>query len=106
MGGGVDVPRAIRDDVVIAESDETIRIEGNHYFPPDSVNWEYLRENTSASVCPWKGVASYYDVVIGDKVVGSAGWTYHRPREAAAGIKDYVAFYKRVAFLGKVKIES
>lgn len=100
------MPRAIRDGVVIAESDKTVMIEGNHYFPPNSVNWDYLRENNSATVCPWKGIASYYDVVIDGKVIGSAGWTYHAPSNAATRIRDYVAFYKRVAFFGKVKIEG
>lgn len=98
--------RAIRDGVVIAESDKTVKVEGNHYFPPGSVNWDYLRENDVATVCPWKGIASYYDVVVDGKVVGSAGWTYHAPTKAAERIRDYVAFYRRVAFLGKVKIED
>jgi uncharacterized protein (DUF427 family) len=100
------MPRAIRDGVVIAESDKTVQIEGNHYFPPGSINWEYLRENDAVSVCPWKGVATYYDVVMGGKVIDSAGWTYRAPSNAAARIRDYVAFYQRFAFFGKVNIEG
>ncbi|MDA0797575.1 MAG: DUF427 domain-containing protein [Chloroflexi bacterium] len=98
--------RAIRDGVVLAESDKTIVVEGNHYFPPDSVNWDNFRDSGQVTVCPWKGRAAYYDVVVGDKVIGNAGWAYHNPSAAAIAIKDYVAFYRRVAFLGKVKIEG
>ena len=101
-----EVIRAIRDGVVLAESDRTIVVEGNHYFPPDSVNWDRFRDSDHISVCPWKGRASYYDVVVGGKVVGNAGWAYHDPTAAALPIKDYEAFYKRFAFMGKVKIEK
>jgi uncharacterized protein (DUF427 family) len=100
------VVKAVRDGVVLAESDQTIIVEGNHYFPPGSVNWEHFRNNEHVSVCPWKGRATYFDVVVGDKVIGNAGWTYPKPSTAAMPLKDYVAFYRRFAFLGKVKIEG
>lgn len=98
--------RAIRDGVVLAESDQTIVVEGNHYFPPDSVNWELFTLNNQSSICPWKGKATYFDVAVGDKVIGDAGWTYRDSKAAAMPLKDYVAFFRRVAFLGKIKIET
>ena len=98
--------RAVRDGVVLADSDQTIVVEGNHYFPPDSVNWDYFRDSDHVTNCPWKGRATHFDVVLGEKVVGSAGWTYRKPSAAALPLKDYVAFYRRFAFLGKVKIEG
>lgn len=88
--------RAIWNGVVIAESDATILLEGNHYFPPDSVRREYLRESSTHTVCPWKGTASYYDVVVGDKVNPDAAWYYPEPKEAARQIAGYVAFWRGV----------
>ena len=79
---------------VLAESDETIIVEGNHYFPPDAVDREAFIENERHTICHWKGVASYYDVMADGERAASAAWTYHEPSEAAAGIKDYVAFYR------------
>ena len=81
---------------IIADSDSTIIIEGNHYFPPDSVNMEYLVESTTTTVCPWKGDASYYDIVIGDDVNKDAAWYYPEPKEEAKEIKDYIAFWRGV----------
>ena len=78
---------------VIAESDETIVVEGNHYFPPDSVQKEYLRESDKHTVCPWKGTASYYDVVVDDHVSEAAAWYYPQAKEAAKQITGYVAFW-------------
>jgi len=79
---------------VIAESDSTVIVEGNHYFPPDSVRAEFFAENDKHTTCPWKGLASYYDVRVDETNAGSAAWTYHDPSRAAARIKDYVAFYR------------
>lgn len=79
---------------VIAESDRTIIVEGNHYFPPDSVRTELFSENDRHTTCHWKGVASYYDLKVEGAEVGSAAWTYHDPSKAAERIKDYVAFYR------------
>ena len=79
---------------IIAESDRTIIIEGNHYFPPASVKLDHFSENDRHTTCHWKGVASYYDVQIDGAEAGSAAWTYHEPMKAAERIKDYVAFYR------------
>lgn len=81
---------------VIAESDDTRIVEGNHYFPPDAVRQEHLRPTEHHSVCPWKGTASYYDVVVGDVVNPNAAWYYPEPRDAANEITGYVAFWKGV----------
>jgi uncharacterized protein (DUF427 family) len=88
--------RVVRDDLILAESNDTIVIEGNHYFPPDAVNRDYLRKSDTHTTCPWKGQASYYTIFIGDKVETDAAWYYPEPKEAAKQIKDYVAFYKGV----------
>ena len=88
--------KAIWNDVTLAESDDTIVVEGNHYFPPDAVKREYLKESDTHTTCPWKGEASYYTVVVGDAVNKDAAWYYPEPKEAAHQIKDYVAFWKGV----------
>lgn len=81
---------------VIAESDDTVVVEGNHYFPLASVRDGVLAESNTTSVCPWKGTASYYSVTIGDEVNPDAAWYYPTPKDAAAEIKDRVAFGKGV----------
>lgn len=81
---------------VIASSDDTIVIEGNHYFPPDSVDEQYLAASDATSVCPWKGVASYYDVVVDGEVSSGAAWYYPAPKAAAEEITGYVAFWRDV----------
>lgn len=81
---------------ILAQSDQTIMIENNHYFPPDSVNRHYLRESARRSTCPWKGEAHYYDVVVGEKESTDAAWSYPSPKEAAREITDYIAFWKGV----------
>ena len=78
---------------VIAESDQTVIVEGNHYFPPESVNMEYFTENDSHTTCHWKGVANYYDVTVDGTTSGGAAWVYPEPSDAAKRIKDYLAFY-------------
>lgn len=88
--------KVIRNNVVLAESDETIVVEGNHYFPPDSINQQYFEKSDTHTKCPWKGQASYYHIVLGDEVEKDAAWYYPTPQEAAREIKDYVAFYKGV----------
>jgi uncharacterized protein (DUF427 family) len=80
---------------VIASSDDTVVVEGNHYFPLDSVSAELVQTATT-SVCPWKGTASYYTVKVGDQVNPDAAWFYPAPKDAAAEIKDRVAFWKGV----------
>ncbi|MGO8685145.1 MAG: DUF427 domain-containing protein [Thermoleophilia bacterium] len=88
--------KAIWRDTVIAQSDNTIIVENNHYFPPDSVHHEYLRPSQRHSVCPWKGTASYYDVVVAGDVNDGAAWYYPEPKEAAQQIRGYVAFWNGV----------
>ncbi|HEX2576077.1 MAG TPA: DUF427 domain-containing protein [Aquihabitans sp.] len=88
--------RAMWNDEVIAESDDTVVVEGNHYFPPESVRDGVLTTSDQTSVCPWKGTASYYDVVVGGDVNEGAAWYYPQPKEAAAEIRDRVAFWKGV----------
>ena len=82
--------------VVLAESDETIVVEGNHYFPRNSIATEYFSENSRQSVCPWKGTASYYDVVVEGEVAQGAAWFYPDPKPAASDIKGYIAFRRGV----------
>lgn len=77
---------------VIAESSQGILVEGNIYFPPDSVKREYLRRSQMEYTCPWKGQAGYYDLVVKGKENKDAAWFYYEPSEAAKTIKDYVAF--------------
>ncbi len=85
--------KALFNDQVIAESDQTEVVEGNHYFPPASVHQEYFMESDTHSTCPWKGKASYYSLEVDGKKVNDAAWYYPEPKEAAAQIKDHIAFY-------------
>ena len=91
------MPRATWNGSVIAESQHCIVVEGNQYFPPDSVKREHLRDSATHSVCPWKGTASYYDVVVGGKTNTDAAWYYPQPKDAAKEISNYVAFWHGVA---------
>ena len=91
------MPRAVWNGTVIAESDRTRVVEGNHYFPPESVRRDHLRESATHTTCPWKGVASYYDVVVGNDVNRDAAWYYPETKEAANDIRGYIAFWKGVA---------
>ncbi len=88
--------KAIWNEKVIAESDTTVVVEGNHYFPADTINTEFFQESSMSTVCPWKGTASYYDVVVDGEVNKGAAWYYSEPKNAAANIKDYVAFWRGV----------
>lgn len=81
---------------VIAESDDTVVVEGNHYFPADSIKREHFRESETHTDCHWKGTASYYDVVVGGDVNRDAAWFYPEPKDAAKDIKDRVAFWRGV----------
>ena len=90
------MPKAIWNNVVIAESDSTVMIEGNHYFPDSSLNKDYFKPSTQTSVCPWKGNASYYDVEVNGQTNPAAAWVYKSPKNAAKEIKDHVAFWKGV----------
>ncbi len=91
--------KAVWKNVTLAESAETIVIEGNHYFPPGSINREWLRQSNTHTTCPWKGKASYYHVVIDGETHKDAAWYYPEPKEAAKEIANYVAFWKGVEVL-------
>jgi uncharacterized protein (DUF427 family) len=88
--------KAIWKGAVLAESDETVVVEGNHYFPAGSVRREHFRESETHTVCPWKGTASYYDVVVGDEVNADAAWYYPEAKDAAKEIEGRVAFWRGV----------
>jgi len=90
------MPRAIWKGKVLADSDRTVMAEGNHYFPPETVNREYFAESESHTICPWKGVASYYNINVDQQVNYDAAWYYPRPAEAAKIIEGYVAFWRGV----------
>jgi uncharacterized protein (DUF427 family) len=81
---------------VLAESDDTVVVEGNYYFPSDSLRRAFFRPAATQTLCPWKGTASYLDVVVGDEVNHDAAWFYADPRSAAILIKDRVAFWRGV----------
>jgi uncharacterized protein (DUF427 family) len=88
--------KAIWNGQVIAESDETVVVENNHYFPKESVRAEFLTDSATHSTCPWKGLASYYSVNVDGKTNTDAAWYYPDPKPAASEIKDRVAFWKGV----------
>jgi uncharacterized protein (DUF427 family) len=88
--------KATWNGATLAESDKTVVVEGNHYFPPDSINKDHFKESDRHSTCPWKGEASYYDVVVGDEVNRAAAWYYPDPKPAASNIKGYIAFWRGV----------
>lgn len=87
---------------VVAESDDTVVVEGNHYFPRAAVNSEHLAPSTKRTFCPWKGTASYYDVVVDGERNAAAAWFYPAPRPAAAEIQDRIAFWRGVK-VGRVQ---
>jgi len=88
--------QAIFNGEVVAESDDTVVVEGNHYFPPDAIRAEFFTPTTTHTTCPWKGVASYYTVTVGDRASEDAAWTYPEPKPAAREITGYVAFWRGV----------
>jgi uncharacterized protein (DUF427 family) len=90
------VAKAVWKGVVLAESDHTIVIERNHYFPSDSVRFEYLKPSESHTVCPWKGTASYHDVEVNGERNRDAAWFYADPKAEAREIKNHIAFWKGV----------
>jgi uncharacterized protein (DUF427 family) len=83
-------------DAVVAQSDKTIVVEGNHYFPPDSIRREYFRGSETHTTCPWKGIASYYHLQVGEQANQDAAWFYPEPKKAVENIKNYVAFWRGV----------
>ena len=88
--------KAVWNGVVLAESDNTEIVEGNHYFPPEAVKMEHFKQSDHHTVCPWKGTASYYNVEADGNVNENAAWYYPEPKKAADHIKGYVAFWKGV----------
>lgn len=88
--------RATWNGAVIAESDETVVVENNHYFPRTAVRPDVLRESSTHTVCPWKGTASYYSIEVDGAVNADAAWYYPQPKAAAAEIKDRIAFWRGV----------
>lgn len=90
------MPKAIWNGAVLAESGKCVVVEGNQYFPPESIHREYFKESATKTVCPWKGQASYYTIVVDGQENADAAWYYHAPKDAAREIKDHVAFWKGV----------
>ncbi len=90
------MPKATWNGVVLAESDDCVVVEGNQYFPPATVRREYFKTSETHTTCPWKGLASYYTVVVDGKENKDAAWYYPTPKDAANQIKDYIAFWHGV----------
>jgi uncharacterized protein (DUF427 family) len=90
------MPKAIWKGAVLAESDTTQYVEGNHYFPPDSIQKKYLKKSGTHTICPWRGEASYYHVSVNGDVLEDGAWYYPDPKEAALFMKEHVAFWKGV----------
>ncbi len=88
--------KATWNNTVIAESDQTVVIEGNHYFPADSIKQEFFAPSQTHTVCGWKGTASYYDIKVEDKTNRDAAWFYPQAKDAAKEIENHVAFWKGV----------
>ncbi len=88
--------KAIWNNAILAESNDTVLVEGNHYFPPASVNTQFLSKSGTHTLCSWKGSASYYDVVVNAAINRNAAWYYPEPMPKAQNIKNYVAFWHGV----------
>ncbi|GHO50128.1 DUF427 domain-containing protein [Ktedonospora formicarum] len=88
--------KATWNGITLAESDKCVVVEGNQYFPPESVRREYLKESSTHTTCPWKGEASYYSVEVNGETNNDAAWYYPAPKEAANQIKDHIAFWRGV----------
>lgn len=88
--------KATWNGIVLAESDKTVVVEGNHYFPRESINFDYLKESDYHTTCHWKGLASYYSIEVDGKRNENAAWYYPSPKAAAENIRDYIAFWRGV----------
>lgn len=86
--------RAIWNGIVLAESDKTQVVEGNHYFPPESVNKDFFADSATRTTCPWKGLASYYSLEANGETLSDGAWYYPNPKPAAKNIENHVAFYR------------
>lgn len=93
--------RAIWKNTILADSDQTIEIEGNHYFPPASLKWDHFVPSDRQSTCSWKGEASYYTIKVGTFENTDAAWTYSEAKEKAKDIEGYIAFWKGVQVVGE-----
>jgi uncharacterized protein (DUF427 family) len=94
--GGAAMVKANWNKATIADSASTVVVEGNHYFPPESVDFDLLKPSDTTTVCPWKGIAHYFHVVVNGDENPNAAWYYPEPKPAAAEIRDRVAFWKGV----------
>ncbi|CAA9590200.1 MAG: hypothetical protein AVDCRST_MAG88-4753 [uncultured Thermomicrobiales bacterium] len=92
--------KATWNGVILAESDKTEVVEGNHYFPPEAIDRRYFKESDTHTVCGWKGTASYYTIQADGQTNPDAAWYYPQPKEAAKNIEGYVAFWKGVKVEG------
>ncbi|MEN1727484.1 MAG: DUF427 domain-containing protein [Pseudomonadota bacterium] len=88
--------KAVWNGAVIAQSDITVVVEGNHYFPPDAISQSHFEPSATTTVCSWKGTAHYYNVVVDGQTNGDAAWYYPSPKDAASEIKDHIAFWRGV----------
>ena len=88
--------KAVWRDQIIAESEDTLLLEGNHYFPPELVDKNFITFSNHKSNCPWKGIANYYSLIVKGEMLTDAAWFYAEPKEGATHIKNYVAFWKEV----------
>lgn len=95
------MPKAIWQEKIIADSNRTIEIEGNQYFPPEDVNKECLVESNYRTTCPWKGEAHYFNLKVDGQINENAAWSYPQPKEKAAHITGYIAFWKGVSVSSK-----
>ncbi len=93
------MPKAIWNGTVLAKSKHTKIVEGNHYFPPNSLNKEYFKQSKTRTTCPWKGLASYYNIEVNGQVNKDAAWVYPEPKNAAKNITNHVAFWKGVTIV-------
>jgi uncharacterized protein (DUF427 family) len=91
--------KALWNNETLANSFETVVVEGNHYFPPNSLKKEFFKKSNHETICPWKGTANYYDIVVKGKTNKDAAWFYQNPKPEAKNISGYVAFWKGVEVL-------
>ncbi|MES0490072.1 MAG: DUF427 domain-containing protein [Leptospirales bacterium] len=98
--------KAVWNNVVIAEARKTEMVENNHYFPPESLKQEYFESGLIKTTCPWKGVASYYDIIVNGERNESGAWYYPEPKKEASNIKGYVAFWQGVEIVEDSEFDS